>query len=308
VHPNFVTYDEAAFERDPNVFKESLFPLVVQRRSVMVLATTPGPPESYFMRLILVTDENGQPKMRLIRLGQACEACMASTTPWACQHMRNIVPKWKSKAREKANEWLWLEDYGKLAQENLAITQDLSRFALGDADNRFLRDSPLQPITCVPPWLVIGVDAALGGEDEYAIIVTYPVNASKVAVSSFGVCESGRFYCCACRFFSMAVCICRIFSSARSCMLLMVQPRYTTAMLDNGSTAGWASIGLPAGVSSSAATRRLAASRLKVAKSADSRCWSCCSFCARRLSALAPSMVIILIWNRCVSMSSTTIS
>jgi len=178
-----VTYDEAGFERNPNVFKEALFPLVVQRRSVMVLATTPGPPESYFMRLILVTGEDGRPKMRLVRLGQACDACMAGKAPWTCQHMRNIVPKWKSKAREKANEWLWLKDTGKLAQENLGITQDMSRFALSEADNAFLANGKPEPMLYTPPYLVIAVDAALGGDNEYAIVVTYPVTATKTAVS-----------------------------------------------------------------------------------------------------------------------------
>jgi len=178
-----ITYDEAAFERRPEVFKEGLFPVMMQRRAVMFLITTPGPPESYFMRLLQVTDEHGQPKMRLIRLGQSCDECAKGSTPWACQHMRNIVPKWKSKKKELESAWLFLGDVGTLAQENNAAIQDLSRFALGEADNLYMRNhTPIQSLY-PPQCIAIGMDAALGGDNEYAIIATYKEGAGKHAVS-----------------------------------------------------------------------------------------------------------------------------
>lgn len=183
--PHFQTYDEAAFEPDPDVFKKGMFPIQTQRRTITALLSTPGDKDNYFMRLLAQVDENGQPRMRLVRVGQPCADCMQTTTSWTCQHMRHIMPPWQSKTRQNRLAWLYLDDVGTMAQEQMAVTQDQSRYALGDAENRWLRThQPLEP-RGIPPYVCLGLDAALGGENEFAIVAVYPETPHKLAVGHF---------------------------------------------------------------------------------------------------------------------------
>lgn len=60
--------DEAAHIKQARVFKTA-FPVATQKRSACLMLTTPGPENSYYMRLLKQVDDKGQPKLVILRFG-----------------------------------------------------------------------------------------------------------------------------------------------------------------------------------------------------------------------------------------------
>jgi hypothetical protein len=73
------------FQVKENLLKKGVLPVYFQKKTCVFLATTPGERTSYFMRIILAVDENGNPRMPLLRMGQPCSKCVRKKTPWACK-------------------------------------------------------------------------------------------------------------------------------------------------------------------------------------------------------------------------------
>ena len=46
------------------------------------MASTPGDPNGYWMRLLQIKGEDNKPRMPLLRFGQPCATCMEGTEPW----------------------------------------------------------------------------------------------------------------------------------------------------------------------------------------------------------------------------------
>ena len=73
---------------------DGFFPVAMKKRSFLIMATTPGPPNSLFMQLIALKDEKGQSKLRVVRSGQPCDSCMKGKEPWTCIHNLEERPPW----------------------------------------------------------------------------------------------------------------------------------------------------------------------------------------------------------------------
>ncbi len=67
----------------PSLLREGVFPVAMKKRAAVVMATTPSEkPGSLFMELIRATDEQGRPRMYVVRSGQPCDDCMRTKEPW----------------------------------------------------------------------------------------------------------------------------------------------------------------------------------------------------------------------------------
>jgi hypothetical protein len=74
--------DEAAFVKTP-LLTEGIFPVTITKeKACVIMPTTPGKRNSYFMNLIALKAADGKPRMPLIRVGQPCRACMKTSEPW----------------------------------------------------------------------------------------------------------------------------------------------------------------------------------------------------------------------------------
>ena len=59
-----------------------MIPVAMKDRAALVMPTTPGPRNSYFMQLVAMKAEDGKARMPLIRVGQPCRECMKTNEPW----------------------------------------------------------------------------------------------------------------------------------------------------------------------------------------------------------------------------------
>ena len=101
-----------------------MLPVVMKRRSFLVMATTPSPPTSTFMQLIAMTDEHGRPRLRTIRSGAPCEPCQRGPAPQCCTHRLDDVPPWKSQTKEQKLLWLYHGRIEQFLQEQMGYTVD----------------------------------------------------------------------------------------------------------------------------------------------------------------------------------------
>lgn len=96
--------DEAGWIRQPRVFKTA-FPVATQKRSACIMLSTPGPENSYLMRLLKQVDSRGQPKLVVLRFGTPCDDCLKTDAPWLCRHKDESIP-WID--RDKQDELAYL--------------------------------------------------------------------------------------------------------------------------------------------------------------------------------------------------------
>lgn len=146
--------DEAAFCKDALMI-DGFFPVAMKKRSAIIMATTPGKPTSLFMNLILLKDENGVPKMRVIRSGQPCDTCMKGKDPLMCLHNLDDRPPWRDRSKENRLKWLYQGNTEAFIREQLgAVLEDSLRPFLPEYIGKLKArplyvDDPRRPPECV---------------------------------------------------------------------------------------------------------------------------------------------------------------
>lgn len=72
--------------------------------SLLAISTALDDSNHYSALTKLVDKENNEPLFNVIRVGQVCEACQKTSTPWLCNHMAFDIPPWKSVKKQKRME------------------------------------------------------------------------------------------------------------------------------------------------------------------------------------------------------------
>lgn len=189
-----------------------MIPVAMKERACLIMPTTPGPRNSYFMNLVSLKSEDGKPRMPLIRVGQPCAACMKTAEPWLCKHNLKDDPKWyvfyflfnslsfcttfsassiiliystvrKSRSKQEKNLYLYQGDTKTYMQEQFGITSDetirpiLPRYIVA------LRTRPLYKDLVSPEVMFLAADSAWGGKCEFAIVAGYFPSRNSMVVS-----------------------------------------------------------------------------------------------------------------------------
>jgi hypothetical protein len=195
--------DEAAFCK-PALLTEGMIPVAMKERACLIMPTTPGPRNSYFMNLVSLKSDDGKPRMPLIRVGQPCATCMKTSEPWygsiffcfsfslthkedtrLCKHNLKDDPKWKSRSKQEKNLYLYQGDTKTYMQEQFGITSDetirpmLPRYIVS------LRTRQLYKDLVAPECMFLAADSAWGGKCEFALVAGYFPSRNSLVVSVF---------------------------------------------------------------------------------------------------------------------------
>ena len=170
--PNLTTHTptyEAAFASAHFLLTGPL-PVGLNDHVCVLLATTPGKLDSWFMRSIrLISEETGKPIIPVLRTYQPCDAHMKTDAPWMCQCKVNKRATWKNPIKERIWKPLWGTESAVFAAENLGIELDANDSMFHADWVHALRTRPRKRIDSMARYVYIGIDPAEGGFDQFAI-------------------------------------------------------------------------------------------------------------------------------------------
>jgi hypothetical protein len=182
--------DEAGFVKR-QLIEELVLPVGFQKHVTTILVTTPGPPDSWFMQAVHVMhpDRPDQPIIPLRSAYKPCDACAKLAVPRLCQHVANKRAPTKDPVRERVLRCLYRDD-GRYVAESLGLASAATnRCFHPDAALRMLERNS-RAMTTHPRHIIVGVDSAVGGHDQFAICAQCMVADGEWVVSLFPLVSS----------------------------------------------------------------------------------------------------------------------
>jgi hypothetical protein len=166
-----ICMDEAAFI-GRRMYVAGVLPVSQQRFTCTLMTTTPGDTSSYIMQQAAKIDANGNPLLPFLMLGDPCDDCKAANQ-YICTHKQDTTPFWKSTANRSKFGFFYEDDKETDMAENYNAQFNTTNYGIQPDYLRWLRSAPRWQDDHPPPMLVMGVDAAAGGQDEFAISIIY---------------------------------------------------------------------------------------------------------------------------------------
>ena len=169
----------------PKLLLECVLPVGLSTHVTTVLATTPGPEESWFMKAIrLVIEGTDEPLIPLKRAYQPCEMHAKTRTPWVCTCKVNQRATWKNPERERQWAQLWFTRQDTFIAENLGVQAVSTNQAFHPEAVARLRERPRRAVAETLRYIFITIDPAEGGSDEFAIVASACVDGASLIVRS----------------------------------------------------------------------------------------------------------------------------
>jgi len=180
---DFQVLDEAAFVAAKYI-EELFLPVGFQKHVTSMLVTTPGAPDSWFMQAVRVMhpDRPDEPILPLRTAYKPCDRCAKEKVPGVCMHVANMRAPSKDPERQRVLRCL-IRDTALFIAESLGLAANPSnRIFNQDSVARLLASPPFSAFS-VPRDIIIGVDGAEGGSDQFAITAQCAIDGQRRVVS-----------------------------------------------------------------------------------------------------------------------------
>ena len=195
---DFQIVDEAAFVKDA-LMLQCVLPVGLNGHVTTLLASTPGPPESWFMQAIkLLRPDSDQPIMHIKRAFEPCDMHAKSKNPQACMCKLNQRASWKNTQREQIWEPLWFSQKDTFIAENLGLQGADGSQVFHPDTIQALRDRKREHINSKPAFVFITIDPAEGGPDRFGICGHVDNGSANWVVSVFHFAARRRARAAAC--------------------------------------------------------------------------------------------------------------
>lgn len=104
-----------------DVFYEVIVPLLEMDRTALLCISTPQDSLNFYSGMMDMKHPNtGLPLFRTIKVGLACDACVAAGKPEKCTHQGSLVPEWKSSSKHSMIKALYdMAGKGEMMQVRL---------------------------------------------------------------------------------------------------------------------------------------------------------------------------------------------
>lgn len=123
---------------------------------------------------------DGRELFRSIKVGLACEACIAAGTGASCEHNQDIIPPWKSRDKFDMVKALYGDRKDLLLRESVGlVTEDQSSLYRQEWVTHFSTNVVVPPD---PRFILIACDPNGGGDSHMAIVSVTFVSGSMVIV------------------------------------------------------------------------------------------------------------------------------
>jgi hypothetical protein len=158
------------------VFRENLLPLLQQKKTSLIAASTALGDRNYFSTLCKLKDPaTGKLVFNVCQVSQICKDCRATETPQDCTHLNYKMPAWKSAKRTDKLRLLYAGNDHEFMREIKGEIANEAQGAYASGLIKRFMELPLFTLRQVPKALYWGIDPGGGGPGEtgHALIVDF---------------------------------------------------------------------------------------------------------------------------------------
>lgn len=158
-----------------DVFYEVIVPLLEMDRTALLCISTPQDSLNFYSGMMEMKHPNtGLPLFRTIKVGLACDACIAAGKPEKCTHQSSLVPEWKSSSKHSMIKALYdMAGKGEMMQREsmgLVTENQSSCFDVAMIEAAFDEPFDMAPFFTRTRWLFCCVDPTGGGRSCLAAV------------------------------------------------------------------------------------------------------------------------------------------
>jgi hypothetical protein len=167
-----IIFIDEVFFMNANTLFTVIFPVLQQTNTCLICTTTPGKPDHALAKVINTVDDEGDYIFNTVRIGKPCEACDKARI--MCTHVTNAQPEGTSRSKrerymkfyENGLEAVAMQEFqGVMMNKNSRIFEQAWIDALRQRKRKKLKDNV--------QFLMMTIDPAHGGDNEWATIVSY---------------------------------------------------------------------------------------------------------------------------------------
>jgi len=149
---------------------DTIVPVMGQVETALLAISTALDDANHYTALTkLIDKETNEPLFNVIRIGQVCEACSKTSSPWLCNHMAYSVPPWKSQKRLKRMEYIYEGQEFRNLRENMGVVAGSGRQAFNQKLIDKFVNAPKYKVIRKPNIIFIGADPGGGGPSDLAM-------------------------------------------------------------------------------------------------------------------------------------------
>ena len=174
--------EEAAF-MSIKMFHEVIVPLLELETTALICISTPQGTDNFYSQMFQMKDAAGKKLFNSIELSLVCDECKAGPDPASCTHMKHLLPRWKSGAKNDMVRQIYGDNTTDMLRESLGMTTEASS-SLFDAEwiNGFAGRNQYV-FRAAPKFVWIACDPNGGGASEMGIVSLTMENNNYVILS-----------------------------------------------------------------------------------------------------------------------------
>ena len=122
--------EEAAF-MSIHMFHTVIVPLLELETTALICISTPMGTDNFYSQMFQMKDAAGKKLFNSIELSLVCDECKAGPNPADCTHMKHLLPRWKSGAKNDMVRQIYGDNTTDMLRESLGMTTEASSSRMG---------------------------------------------------------------------------------------------------------------------------------------------------------------------------------
>jgi hypothetical protein len=169
---------------NPALFFNVVVPLMSVEHTALLAITSPGDDQNYVSIIQDLKNADGQPLMRNVRVGMACDQCIKSGVE--CKHKYQKLPAWKSEDRHELMTAVYKQnDNARKREIDAQVLQNHERVFSRNDINHLAEAAPYQ-LKYEVQVIEVGIDPSGGGPgSEYTIVSSCVEDGNDVVSKQF---------------------------------------------------------------------------------------------------------------------------
>ncbi len=153
------------------VYLNALFPVCQQKGTILIILTTPLGNDNATSRLFDTADDAGDCIIHCVRIGASCPACTASKI--LCVHEESATGEGLSRKKRARFMHFYKDNMHVAMREFSGEPGESGRFMFKNEWLINLANRKTEPLTNAPNFIMIGMDPANTGRNEWAMTACY---------------------------------------------------------------------------------------------------------------------------------------
>ena len=161
--------EEAAF-MSIHMFHTVIVPLLELETTALICISTPMGTDNFYSQMFQMKDAAGKKLFNSIELSLVCDECKAGPNPADCTHMKHLLPRWKSGAKNDMVRQIYGDNTTDMLRESLGMTTEASSSLFDAAWINGFADRSNYVFQSAPKFVWIACDPNGGGASEMGIV------------------------------------------------------------------------------------------------------------------------------------------